>query len=371
MNKIIGIAALLLIIPLAQAADSEPAPPRDDALRDGFYVSPMFVYTKVDQKRKTGDGSGFGLGLGYRWHFVALELGGEFSKLSAESGGSEAKLNSVGLTALVTPLQNLPWVGDLFRDVYALVGFGASHRENHPGFSKNDTTVRIDAGAGYMLPLQLYGFDFALRAEGLYRFDTQQPPFAQPASANDPPKDFSDLVGRIGVYFPIGHKPPPLPPPAPEPVKVVPVDSDHDGVFDPSDQCPDTPAGSTVDANGCPPPKLKAGDVVVLQGVNFETDSAVLKPEAIVILDPAVAELLRQPALKVAISGHTDSTGSLENNQKLSEQRADAVRDYLVSLGIAAERLHAAGFGETAPLDGNDTPEGRARNRRVELKIVE
>jgi outer membrane protein OmpA-like peptidoglycan-associated protein len=80
--------------------------------------------------------------------------------------------------------------------------------------------------------------------------------------------------------------------------------------------------------------------------------------------------LSQNPAVGVEISGHTDNTGTPEYNQELSEQRAQRVVDYLLDKGIEPERLKAAGYGETRPVSGNDTEEGRAMNRRTELKII-
>jgi OOP family OmpA-OmpF porin len=87
-------------------------------------------------------------------------------------------------------------------------------------------------------------------------------------------------------------------------------------------------------------------------------------------LDGVVAVLKRNPTLRVEIQGHTDNIGSEASNRKLSENRARAVMEYLVKKGVEAERLSAAGYGSSRPIASNDTLEGRARNRRVELTPV-
>jgi OOP family OmpA-OmpF porin len=143
------------------------------------------------------------------------------------------------------------------------------------------------------------------------------------------------------------------------------TDRDGDGVADAEDRCPDTPAGTRVDTAGCPLPKT-----VVLKGVNFETGSARLTANSARTLDNVVETLHSNPDLKVEIGGHTDSTGSAALNRHLSKQRAEAVRVYLVSKGANAESLTAVGYGPDKPLAENATPEGRAANRRVELKIL-
>ncbi|MBI5579976.1 MAG: OmpA family protein [Deltaproteobacteria bacterium] len=138
------------------------------------------------------------------------------------------------------------------------------------------------------------------------------------------------------------------------PVSVV-ADSDGDGVPDSRDTCPNTPKGVKVNAVGC----------WELNGVFFDSDQAVIKDTR--ALDEAVAILKANPKLTGEIHGHTDSTASADYNQKLSEARARAVRDYYIRQGIAPERIRVIGFGETRPAASNDTLEGRALNRRVEL----
>jgi OmpA-OmpF porin, OOP family len=133
------------------------------------------------------------------------------------------------------------------------------------------------------------------------------------------------------------------------------ADSDGDGVPDDIDKCPNTPQGAKVNAVGC----------WELRDVNFDVDKAVIKNPQ--VLDEVVDILKANPLLTGEVRGYTDNTGSLQYNQKLSEARAKAVRDYLVKQGIAADRLRSKGFGPAQPVASNETPEGRAQNRRVEL----
>ena len=104
-----------------------------------------------------------------------------------------------------------------------------------------------------------------------------------------------------------------------------------------------------------------------LYGINFDTDSDVIRDESKPTLDKVVAVLKQQPEWKLTIEGHTDSSGGDAHNQQLSQKRADSVRAYLVAAGIGAERLTAHGMGASTPLAPNDSPIGRAQNRRVEL----
>lgn len=138
------------------------------------------------------------------------------------------------------------------------------------------------------------------------------------------------------------------------------LDSDRDGVYDDDDFCPDTPYGARVNDKGC----------WTLEGILFDTGRWDVKPQMSPILDEVVAVLLRHPDLGVEVQGHTDSRGDAAYNKKLSENRAKAVMKYFIKEGIDPRRLSAVGLGENRPIASNDTPEGRAMNRRVQLKPV-
>jgi OOP family OmpA-OmpF porin len=194
--------------------------------------------------------------------------------------------------------------------------------------------------------------------------------------------EFQDWILNLGLQIALSDRPAPPPEPKPEPVAIVATaDVDNDGVSDDKDTCPDTPLGTTVNETGCapepPPPAAttietaKAGDVIVLHGVNFETARATLTANAKTILDDVADKLAARPELQVEIGGHTDSRGSDSYNQALSEQRAASVVEYLVGKGIDGARMSAKGYGESQPIDSNDTDEGRERNRRVEMKVLE
>lgn len=118
-----------------------------------------------------------------------------------------------------------------------------------------------------------------------------------------------------------------------------------------------------------PPPPPAPVRRIVLRGVNFDFDSAAIRPDAQVILDAALEQLQANPGVRVRITGHTDSTGPEQYNQGLSEQRARAVLDYFVSKGLGRDRFDATGAGEGSPVADNATRDGRAQNRRVELEV--
>ncbi len=116
--------------------------------------------------------------------------------------------------------------------------------------------------------------------------------------------------------------------------------------------------------------KVKVGTKVVLENIYFETNKATLKPDSYEQLNQVLKFMQNNETVQLEISGHTDNTGSLKYNTKLSEERAKAVVDYLVAQGIDASRLQWKGYAFTQPIAPNNTPEGREKNRRVEFKVT-
>ncbi len=151
-----------------------------------------------------------------------------------------------------------------------------------------------------------------------------------------------------------------------------PVDSDGDGVPDYLDKCPDTPIGTMVDAKGCPVviEKFEA-PVLVLESIKgFESGSTRLSETAKRELKKFSEVMKKYPDAYWRIEGHTDSQGSYEFNKKLSQQRADAIKNYLISLGFTSDRLIAEGMGESYPIADNKTKEGREKNRRIVITKI-
>jgi OOP family OmpA-OmpF porin len=118
------------------------------------------------------------------------------------------------------------------------------------------------------------------------------------------------------------------------------------------------------------PAPMEEGEKIVLRGVNFDFDKSNIRPDAAVILDEAV-RILGGSGPAVSIEGHTDWIGSDAYNAGLSERRANSVQAYLIEHGVSAARLSTVGYGESRPIASNDTREGRALNRRVELLVQE
>jgi outer membrane protein OmpA-like peptidoglycan-associated protein len=125
------------------------------------------------------------------------------------------------------------------------------------------------------------------------------------------------------------------------------------------------PAAPPVDA--APPPVRR----VVLRGIKFGSDTAYIEPASAGVLELVAERMRENPQIRVRIKGHTDERASEAHNLELSLERAEAVKRILVGFGIAPDRLETVGLGEKEPIASNDTPEGRALNRRVELDVIQ
>ncbi len=145
-------------------------------------------------------------------------------------------------------------------------------------------------------------------------------------------------------------------------------DRDNDGFDDEVDQCPDEPF---EDNNGCPYVKKEIRQKVDLaaKGIRFARSSAVIDSASFANLDEIAGIMFAQPAFVLDIEGHTDSRGGAELNLRLSQERADACKNYLVNKGISDSRIESVGYGDMHPIGDNNTDEGRAMNRRTEFRL--
>ncbi len=146
-------------------------------------------------------------------------------------------------------------------------------------------------------------------------------------------------------------------------------DTDGDGIADKDDKCPKV-AGVALNG-GCPEIKEETIKVFeqALKGVQFEVGKDIIKKTSYGILDNVVKIMIENPSYLLEINGHTDNQGDAAKNLTLSQKRAEAVKAYLVTKGVYASRLTPKGYGITQPKATNDTPAGRAENRRVEFKV--
>lgn len=358
----------------AASADSS-SEATDTPFYNGTYLSPMVTGVFNTNKTPLDDGVGGTLGIGYRSGYYGFEIAPTYADLG------NAKQIGAAINALLYPFKSVP-------NFYATAGLsGVLYKdyETSNGDKKDFNTPNIDAGLGYLFQLSAGRYDYGIRAEARYRVGRREQDYNDRDIDLDAPKRFRQAVVNIGLYLPLGLRPvPPPPPPAPVVVPAPPacsdgVDNDMDGVIDfPADKgcsaaddndevnpCKAPEPGERISLGGC-----GTGDVIVLRGVNFEFDKAVLTVNAKTILDNVAEELTVYPSINVELDGHTDARGSDEYNQDLSERRAQSVSAYLQEKGIGGDRLTAVGFGESQPVADNETDEGRELNRRVELKVT-
>lgn len=385
MNKTAIFCALL-----AGGLGASAATFAADSMDDPWHFSVSLGRTALDNNRPTDNGDlYYGIGIG-RFLNSNFSLDLEYDRINATVTPAAMAASFPGATFNDWDMKSTNLIGRYYfgeNDVRPFVAFGAGYTSHRNIFSENsDLNVNLGVGVEGSFTDRLNG-----RAQLMYRFNHDN-------NGQGPQFDsFDDFIFSLGLVYSFGGggsssaaEPAAA---APEPVD---RDSDGDGVMDSSDRCPGTRAGAAVDEYGCALdsdgdgvpnsrdkcPDTRAGAVVdldgceveaviELRGVHFDFDQATLKPEAIAILDEAAGLLNQHSRVAVEVAGHTDSVGSEDYNQGLSERRANAVRDYLVSKGVSASRLSARGYGESRPVASNDTEEGRAENRRTELVVLE
>lgn len=325
---------------------------------DGWYVAPAVGYYNSDEDRLTEEGSVFGaLGIG---KYFGNNASIEFSVDRTNRGNRNfAFFPSTGTWSnMGVGLTYRQFFGEGAFKPYFLVGGGANRHDrdgSEPGW---DFMAQAGGGLSYQFSERTRG-----RAEAFYRYDMD----GESLPFND---NFGDWVVALGVQIALGEVEAPLPPPVEPPPPPPPephcseLDGDGDGVNDCDDRCPNTARGTVVGPDGC---ELRVA--IDLRGVEFDFDKSTLRPESRQTLDEATEVLRQYPDIRVEVAGHTDSIGSDEYNQGLSERRSKAVYDYLVGNGIDAGRLNSQGYGESRPIADNATREGRQRNRRVELVV--
>lgn len=242
---------------------------------------------------------------------------------------------------------------------FVLVGGGGVYDDQFPD-DDDEFAGYGNFGAGFVTGD--LGKGVHLRGEGRYVYDSARQVNGQ--------RGVEDVRVNLGLEISLWDKPevtvaPEAKTQVVEVVKTTGLeDSDGDGIVDSKDKCPGTPPNTRVDGDGCPLPK-----VLQLKGVTFEFNKDRLRPDSKTVLDTVVEIMKRYPEMQVELAGHTDNVGSDSYNQKLSEKRAEAVRQYLIAAGIPSANMTAVGYGEKEPIATNDTDEGRELNRRTELRI--
>jgi len=291
------------------------------------------------------NGNLFGGSVGYfLTDDVELRLGYDEVHNARSDDGRNIKGSNTALDALYH--FNAP--GDLIRP-YVSAGFSdQSIGQNGNGGRNGSTFANVGGGAKVYFTENFYA---RAGVEAQYNIDQGD-------------TEWAPSVG-IGVNFGGGSKPVAAAEPAPAPE--VCSDSDNDGVCDNVDKCPGTAANVTVDADGCP---AVAEVVRVELDVKFDFDKSKVKEESYGDIKNLADFMKQYPATSTTVEGHTDSVGTDAYNQKLSERRANAVREVLVNqYGVGGERVNAVGYGESKPVADNATEAGRAVNRRVEAEV--
>lgn len=395
MKKIRTLVLAGCIAAMTSAAATAGAPP------GSWYVMPQVNALWLDDDRFADDDIGVTLAIGgnlsENWDLEMLFFGSDHDR----RGNTQLELQGFGLQT------KRVFYRDGRVNPFLSLGLGRVKSIIKPGVDDSDLTALFGGGLLINLgPLRTDGTAIQLRADLGAR---------RGLSDNADLPHVSDYVAGLGLQYSWGATP----------VRPPPPDSDGDGVTDDLDRCPNTPAGTPVDSNGCPLPQDDDGDGVMnpddkcpgtpagkkvdatgceidgdddgdgilnsvdqcpdspagtrvnnvgcpfdrtllLQGVKFETNKDTLLPESIPILDNAIATLKRYPEVNIEVQGHTDSRGADAYNLDLSARRAATVLKYLRDGGVT-NQLTSRGYGETDPIASNDTDEGRQQNRRVVL----
>ena len=378
----------------AQASETQP----------GWYFSPMLSYIKADSDRQADDDFGVMIGVGKEiskdWN---LEVSAVFDNLELESGLGEYEQLGLVVDGLYF------FDRDASLQTYGIVGAGLMSTE--VGVS-DSTNPMLNLGIGVMKQITDGGMKF--RAEVRYRLDMDD----ESVASED---EFADVMLNVGLTIPFGDKSQSASNATAEKTESInddkfkdnsSKDTDNDGVVDTLDKCAGTKTGVDVNNNGCPQitaqeksvtsviskdsdsdkdgvidshdkcPSTAAGAAVdtkgcelkksyVLKGVNFVTGSDLLTDESKTVLNDVALVLNKNSEIVIELAGYTDNRGNSQLNDKLSKMRAESVKSYLVTKGVSSQRMSAIGLGDENPISSNDTAEGRANNRRVELNILD
>ena len=347
MNTLFKTATLAVFLVASYAAQAEEGE---------WYVSPSIGYTDDDPDRKIDDSfSGAQIQVGREMgEHLALEGLLGYHDIDGFPGQEHLELgfNVIG-----------NFLPDSLFSPYVIGGIGYLRADvgtpDFGGLPPADSTANnATATGGLGLKIRFGDSPWSLRAEWRVRH------------AFDSDDSLTDQVGSLGIQYNFGGSSAAPMVAAAEPetdtgvvAPVVPADSDGDGVANDRDQCPGTAAGATVDARGC--------EVVKFDNIYFGFDSAVLLATARGMLDDSASVLKRNPDAKIEIAGFADARGPASYNMKLSENRAEAVREYLERAGVDSARMNSRGYGESHDGATDLSANGLAESRRVEIRVTD
>lgn len=314
-----------------------------------WYVAPQLGDTITDGSRHVDDGLFYGLAIGKH---LNEDWSAEINVLSGKYDGHyyfpDLRLTPISIDALRVFDRSAMF------SPYITGGIGTIV-DDRDGFG-SQTNFLAQAGIGALVHLAENAdgsMNFSLRPEFKVRWDSD--------SAYRRP--FDEIIG-VGFEFAFG---------APRAVQAAAVESQPSAPAPAA--APEVAPPPPPPAPPAPPPPaqnvLPRHGSITLVGVHFENNSARLTPDSGAALDPVAAALGAHPDVRVELQGYTDSVGSGPYNLRLSQARADAVRDYLVAHGVPADQLTSRGYGKAQPIADNKTAKGRAQNRRVVMMVLD
>jgi OOP family OmpA-OmpF porin len=351
-NIFTGLGMLVMLVGMNASFASEQV--------GQWYVSGLGTYIDPDSDRNLdSEFAGFKLAGGFaideKWN---VEIEASMLDVTGD-GGPDTDFTGLLLNGMY--LWNR---ADKFTP-YILAGAGYLDADQDGGDTNED--LQLQAGPGFLWDFTDSG-QWSLRSELLIRW-----------ADDDQSSAAKDLLLNVGVQYAFGgsnknssaksRTNASAPPPSAEPIAApaatgaiaaAALDTDGDGVPDIIDECPNTVQGAKVNDVGC-------AYELTLSGTNYDVNAAILSESGQQALNNVAESLKNFPEVNITIEGYTDSDGSEAFNQDLSDRRAKSARDYLVRRGVAGTRITAYGRGESNPIASNDTPEGRAQNRRVVL----
>lgn len=337
----IALVGSVLVASAAWAGDGAATDSVGQDTVGHWYIAPQAGVTIADGNRDVNNNGFYGLAIGKH---INEDWSAELNALSGRHGGR----NGAPGTRITALSFDALRVFDRDATFSPFVTAGAGMIMDVPNGGDTENHLLAQAGVGALVHLwedSSGATNFSLRPEVKVRWDDNGN-YQHPV----------DMLLGIGFEFAFGAPrpeaapPPPPPPPPPAPAATA-------------------PAAPPPAASPAPPPRL-VGEIT-LRGVHFATNKAQLTPESSAILDPIAASLKAYPDLRVEVQGHTDGRGTAAYNLKLSQARANAVRDYLIAQGVPPDELTAKGYGKTRPIADNRTAQGRARNRRVVLEVLD